>query len=245
MSRKMHIVLAFILSVFSIVLVVMNFNQYSELERIESKGSVTLHVEYPQYKRTEVSVQISSNPIFKDLKPYKSTNRNVTRTVQQPGFLSGNFSAESILHQTSGVNSGQPNNNQVQSLNSMKSNPGMTNSFVGQYSAGNSNINSNNRGTVNHFSGFSSVQLNHRNQTKLESQLYARGQNNFNGSLFGQAVSEPSFAKSSLTFEPLGIDPGGDPEDPGQMIPVPDGLFFLIFISLLYGLYLLFGKKSY
>lgn len=42
------------------------------------------------------------------------------------------------------------------------------------------------------------------------------------------------------TLEELTVDPGGDPDDPGEMIPVPDGLVFLLFAALLYLLFKVF-----
>jgi hypothetical protein len=247
MSRKMHIVLAFILSIFSAVLVVLNYNQYIELAVIESRKDVAVHAAYPHYKRISGPVQVADNPIYKEIKPFRSTARNVVQGTQQPGVLSGNFSAASIARQTSNISSFQNFNLPAQNFNSRRDDRNVGNPFVGQYSPGGVSVASVNGNFGNNLSGFRSGSNIQRNQDRPQSELIARGQSSFDNSMFGSTEAGPSFAKSDLMSTPLGIDPGGDPDDPlgppTPMIPVPDGLVFLLLIAAFYSILLFLRKK--
>lgn len=244
----MHIVLAFILSIFSAVLVVLNYNQYNELSEIESRRSVAMQVSYPQFKRSSGPVQVTVDPVYKEIKPYKPSSRNSGSTVQQPGFLSGNFSAGSIVRQSTVINSGQNESLQDFSMKPGRIDRNFSNTFVGQYGMGGVNMISHNGSVVQNQNVFRNSQLNQRNQDRPQSELIARGQSSFSSNMFGATEAGPSFAKSDLMSTPLGIDPGGDPDDPlgppTPMIPVPDGLAFLIFISLFYSLFVFLRKRS-
>jgi hypothetical protein len=241
MSKKMHIVLAFILSIFSTVLVVMNYNQYNELEVIESKRSIAVHATYPQFKSVPAPVQVADNSIYKEIKPYKSTSRGTGQTLQQPGVLSGNFSTGSISRPTNEVGSFQNFNVTTRNFGKADRNNGIT--LVGQNSPGGVNMISNNSYYGQSNFGYSAGSFSQRSQDRPQSELIARGQSTFGSDMFGSTDAGPSFAKSDIMFNPLSVDPGGDPEDPGEMIPVPDGLLFLIFAAIIYGFYLL-SKKS-
>ncbi len=239
----MHIVLAFILSIITAALVLLNYNQYSELAVIESRRNVNMHTIFPHYKRVSGPVQVSENPIYSEIKPYKSIVRNAGQRVQQPGVLSENFSAGSMVRHNSAISLNQSVNLKEQFQNQRRTDDYLTNTFVGQYGSGGINMITYNGVNAQNLSGFRVSAYNQSMQDRQQSELTAKDKNSFTGSMFGQTESGPSFAKSNFMSTPLGIDPGGDPDDPGQMIPVPDGLFFLLSISLLYSLFLLIRRK--
>jgi hypothetical protein len=110
--------------------------------------------------------------------------------------------------------------------------------YPGNFNASSGNQSFNFRSSENSFS--TGVQRTH-NQSQTD--LIAGTRISFGSSIFGSADNRPAFAMSDFLFDPLGIDPGGDPEDPGQMIPVPDGVLCMIFMTLLY-MIVVFVRRS-
>lgn len=67
----------------------------------------------------------------------------------------------------------------------------------------------------------------------------------FSSGLLASSGQTRQGANSASMADPLAVDPGGDPEDPGEMIPVPDGMLVMLMFVLLYILYIsVFVRKK-
>lgn len=245
MSKKMHIVLAFFLSVFSAILVVLNFNQNHDLA-LEKNGrnSAMFTNDYPRYNRSANSVQISDNLIYKEIKPYRSQNiSSKTLSFTPPLYKASDLPVVSYVGQKQGNNSFQNYNSYLQNARNNNVYERFTGgSFVSQYGTGSENFKINNN--IN--AGFISYRSGVHTQANVEKQssgVIAGGVGDLGGNLFASASSTPSFAKSDMFSSNIGVDPGGDPGDPGEMIPVPDGMFLLILMSLIYTIVIFVRKK--
>lgn len=225
MSKGAHILLAFILSAFSAVLIYLNYQQ-TFVNDVGDNVVVIINDgnPVPIFSGNDVVDPKSS---FRHLKPHRSSrSRNAVQNQQQVDLnnpLSGGLLSSGPQGSTTArANSTPASVNSVTPIDLRRDQSAMSRNTSASYFA--NDFNSVTRERVMAYQQLSAFQ----STASRASSHNVRIANN----LSGDNQIRQSF-NLNQPFDPVGPDPGGDP-NPGDMIPVPNGVLYLISLLLVY-----------